>query len=242
MIFLVFATVGAATGSSPMHVYSQDHLVWFIGVATVFATLMGPILAVQAQKALEFARERQNRKVWVFTQLMMTRQQRLSPDHVRALNLIDVTFYGYKVFGIFRHRSDADEEVINAWKTYRTRLVAKPEDMSWELWGSKHTESFFALLKTMAIATGYKFADAELETSSYAPQAYANREAQEEIIRDLAVKVLHGDQAISLNIAAFPEPNDAGRALQSAIAKLGTAVDDAGIKVVLHSIDQGSNS
>ena len=237
MMFFMFAAVGAAAGSSPVQVHVPDHFAWLIGGATIFATLVGPILAVQAQKALEFARERQNRKVWVFTQLMMTRQQRLSPDHVRALNLIDVTFYGHKVFGLFQRRSKADEEVINAWKTYRTRLFAKPNDMSLELWGSKHTESFFTLLKTMAIATGYKFGDAELETSSYAPQAYANREAQEETIRDLALKVLKGDQALTLNVAAFPEPTDASRALQSAIAKLGSAVDDAGIKVVLHAND-----
>ena len=237
MMFFMFASVGTVASSLPVQVQVPDHFAWLIGGATIFATLVGPILAVQAQKVLEFSRERQNRKVWVFTQLMMTRQQRLSPDHVRALNLIDVTFYGHKVFGLFQRRSEADEEVINAWKTYRTRLVAKPDDMSWELWGSKHTESFFALLKTMAIATGYKFGDAELETSSYAPQAYANRETREDMLRDLAVKVLKGDQALTLNVAAFPEPNDAGRAFQSAIAKLGSAVDDAGLKVVLHTND-----
>ncbi len=32
----------------------------------VFATVMGPILAVQAQKFLERLREHQNGKLWVF--------------------------------------------------------------------------------------------------------------------------------------------------------------------------------
>ena len=60
--------------------------------AIVFATLLGPILAVQAQKVLEGLREYRAAKLWVFRSLMTTRMQRLSIDHVRTLNMIDICF------------------------------------------------------------------------------------------------------------------------------------------------------
>ena len=52
---------------------------WLWPAATVLATVVGPILAVQAQKAVERAQERSRRKSWVFHQLMATRASRLSP-------------------------------------------------------------------------------------------------------------------------------------------------------------------
>ena len=66
--------------------------------AIVFATLMGPILAVQAQKFLEELREYRAAKLWIFRSLMTTRMQRESVDHVRALNMMDICFYGKRVF------------------------------------------------------------------------------------------------------------------------------------------------
>ena len=60
----------------------------------VFATLMGPVLAVQAQKWVERARERGNTKRWITYTLMATRGARLSQEHVNALNAIDLAYYG----------------------------------------------------------------------------------------------------------------------------------------------------
>ncbi len=65
----------------------------------VAATFLGPILAVQAQKWVEAFRERRRRKISVFEQLMATRGSRVSPEHVRALNMIDLVFYGEKTKG-----------------------------------------------------------------------------------------------------------------------------------------------
>jgi len=54
-------------------------------ILIVCATVVGPILAVQAQKAVERARERRGRKAWLFHSLMATRAARVSPEHVQAL-------------------------------------------------------------------------------------------------------------------------------------------------------------
>jgi cytochrome bd-type quinol oxidase subunit 1 len=65
----------------------------------VASTLLGPILAVQAQKWVEVFRERRGRKLWVVQQLMATRAARVSAEHVQALNMIDLVFYGVCVDG-----------------------------------------------------------------------------------------------------------------------------------------------
>ena len=86
----------------------------------VLATIAGPILAVQAQKAVEALRERRGRKERVFAQLMATRAARLSAEHVQALNTIDLVFFGSSVLGI-RRRSRGEQAVLDAWKEYHCR-------------------------------------------------------------------------------------------------------------------------
>jgi hypothetical protein len=66
----------------------------FTDVAIVVATLLGPILAVQAQKWLERDRVVRDRRLQVFRTLMTTRAMNLSPAHVEALNAVPVEFYG----------------------------------------------------------------------------------------------------------------------------------------------------
>jgi len=64
----------------------------------VLATIVGPIAAVQAQKWVERARASVQRQEWVFITLMATRQDKLGQEHVRALNSIDLAFYGTRNF------------------------------------------------------------------------------------------------------------------------------------------------
>jgi hypothetical protein len=60
--------------------------------AIVVATVMGPILAVQAQKYLERHQDRRKAKDTIFRVLMSTRASRLSAQHVQALNGIEMAF------------------------------------------------------------------------------------------------------------------------------------------------------
>ena len=90
--------------------------------AVITATLLGPILAVQAQKAIERASAARQRREWVFLNLMATRQDRISLDHVKALNSIDLAFYGRRVLGRV-WRGGKAQAVIDAWNEYRKHLT-----------------------------------------------------------------------------------------------------------------------
>ena len=79
----------------------------------IVSTILGPVLAVQAQKWVERARERKNRKAWIFHTLMATRGNRTDVNHVQALNMIELGFYGYRFLGIHK-RTKTEENVLNA--------------------------------------------------------------------------------------------------------------------------------
>ena len=85
----------------------------------VAAILCGPVLAVQAQKWIEVAREKRNRRLNVFKRLMATRGALLSPAHVEALNMIDLEFAG---------RGRKNETVKTRWKEYLDHLCSLPDD------------------------------------------------------------------------------------------------------------------
>src|SRR5690606_22516710 len=68
----------------------------WLDIATISAILLGPIFAVIVTRIQDKRREMRDRRVEILRSLLRTRQIRLSPDHVAALNLIELEFYGRK--------------------------------------------------------------------------------------------------------------------------------------------------
>lgn len=161
--------------------------------AIVFATLLGPILAVQAQKFVERSREKQNRRLWIFRTLMTTRAASLSTPHVEALNTIAIDFYGWRP----RFRS-----VIDAWKVYLDHLSQDQVDAA--VWGQKRIDLFVELLYKMAPTVGYKFTKVEISREIYSPRAHAQVEQDQQTIREGFARIFKGDAALPLNIVSFP--------------------------------------
>jgi len=167
----------------------------------IAATLIGPILAVQAQKWLEVMREKRHRKQYVFHQLMATRAARLSPEHVQALNMIDLTFYNGRRFG--RIRTAKEQAVIDAWKEYLDHLSQDHGDR-WEAAISKRDELFINLLHVIAADVGYEFNRVELAKGAYSPQAHGDLEKEQQQVRKLILGLLSGDSSINMNVVGFP--------------------------------------
>jgi hypothetical protein len=89
----------------------------------VFATLGGPVLAVQAQKWLERRRSVDERRHAIFRTLMATRAAMLSGEHVQAFNAVPVEFYGSK---------GKLKQINTAWKTYlHHHATDNPPDEEW---------------------------------------------------------------------------------------------------------------
>lgn len=171
-------------------------------------TLAGPVLAVQAQKWVERARDASRRRDWVFTTLMATRQARISFDHVRALNSIDLAFYGHRVLGKAWRGSRA-QAVIDAWRDYHRHLnlpvERRPKDEGEKkAWDGRADELFLNLLDRLAVANQYKFEREQLQTGSYSPEAHGTADLEQQVMRRMTLEVLMGERALPLQIKAWP--------------------------------------
>jgi hypothetical protein len=64
-----------------------------LGTAVVIATFFGPVLAVLVTRHVDGKRRVHERRLDIFRNLMASRRTLLSPDKVRALNLVEIDFY-----------------------------------------------------------------------------------------------------------------------------------------------------
>lgn len=170
---------------------------------TVIAVIFSPLLAVQAQKMIESLREKRNRRIKIFKTLMSTRGERLSRDHVQALNMIDIEFYGRRFFGTrFQRRSE--KAVTNAWKNYNDNLNSTSNYESPELWLKEGDTLFIKLLYEMSNALGYDYDEVQLKRDCYRPELHATIEnAQLNVLSGLA-SVLKNERSIPVTVTSFP--------------------------------------
>ena len=142
----------------------------------VAATIIGPIIAVQAQKWVERYREARSQKLAVFSTLMTTRATRVAPDHVRALNTIDIVFR-------------KNRAVIDHWRDYQDAL--SPINQTTE-------EKFIDLLYEMSANLGFDFDKVMLRRVVYLPQGHVDAQAiQADVQKNLGLmlKVQHEIQS-----------------------------------------------
>lgn len=173
---------------------------------TVAAVILGPILAVQAQKTIEFIKDKRNRRQTLFKTLMSTRGERLSRGHVQALNMIDIEFYGRRLFGT-RFQLRSEKAITNAWKNYNDNLNSKESYGSLELWLKDGDTLFIKLLYEMSKSLGYDYDEVQLKRDAYRPMAHANVEnAQLDVLAGLA-SVLKNERSIPMKITNLPVTN-----------------------------------
>lgn len=184
-----------------------------LAILTVIAIVVGPILAIQVQKLIERVAQRRQTKDLLFKTLMSTRDNRLLPDHVRALNMIDIIFSG---------RSKKDKAVIATWNEYRDHLYnypPKPFPDSGEVlseaqeatyrakcedWQSKSTDFLANLLAKMAENLNYHFDKVLLKRGAYTPTGYGETEFEQLLIRRGLAKVFLGSKSIPIHIVESP--------------------------------------
>lgn len=170
----------------------------------VAAIIAGPIFAVQVQKIIESLRRKRDRRLGLFFTLMSTRATRLAPDHVGALNMIDIEFYGRRISGV-RLQTSSEKKVTNAWKTYNDHLSIEYSPERFNAWNDRVFELFTAMLYTMSQALGYDFDEVQLKRDCYRPKGHNELEDQQYTIRAGIVDVLSGKKSIPMAVTHFPD-------------------------------------
>lgn len=175
----------------------MDWTVKVTDLAIIFATIAGPILAVQAQKWLEAHREIARRQRELFYTLMRTRASALAIEHVNALNAIQLEFYG---------EGAGVSSIRTALKVYLNHLY---KDTSQPGWGERRIELLYDLLKKIGAQLRYEFDAVELEKEVYAPVAYARAEFEQKTIREGVAAMFLEGKPLPLAVTSLPANEDA---------------------------------
>jgi hypothetical protein len=166
-------------------------------VAIVCATILGPILAVQAQKWLERSRAVHERRNVIFRTLMATRAATLSPRHVEALNAVPVEFYG---------STEKLRKINESWKIFLDYHI---DNVSVDdAWWRKRAELFLDMLHLISQFLGYKFSRPQLARDIYNPKAHGELETEQAIIRQGLAKLFKGEAIFPMAVKEFPATAD----------------------------------
>lgn len=202
--------------------------------AIITATILGPILAVQAQKWVERATESRRRRRWIFDTIMSNRATRLTDENVKALNLIDLEFRPRLI------PSAKNKAVIVAWRSLFGELTQglrgnedTTDSATVNAWTARCNEFYVVLERAMASALGFNFTDEELRRGIYYPRGHGEREAAQGAILKNLKSLLAGETAINMNVKELPVTKEAAAAQAALTERMTKAyTEDGGLKII----------
>ncbi len=163
------------------------------GWLTILAVLLSPLIALRVQAWLEDRRSRYNRKLTIFRNLMTTRASRMAPQHIEALNSIEIEFYA---------KTGPEKKVLDAWRELVNHLNV-PSDLEGEelrRWGEKQDEYLVELLHEMAKCLGYDIDKVTIRKNAYYPKGYGEVETELHALRKAALGVFSGRRPFPMTI------------------------------------------
>ncbi|HPX89330.1 MAG TPA: hypothetical protein PL133_08675 [Methylophilaceae bacterium] len=172
---------------------SIDWTIKATDISIVFATLVGPILAIWASEWRQKNRQNQERKEWVFRTLMTTRSARLHPDHIQALNHIVFAFSN-------------QPEIVDAWGLYFEHLKTTQTQENQAHWQDKANTLLAKLIHLMAKDLNIPFSETDITQPSYYPRLYELTESEQLELRKLLLEVLRNERSINMNATVFTPP------------------------------------
>jgi uncharacterized protein DUF6680 len=171
-------------------------IVLLIGnLVMIWVVAKAPGWAVSAQWRLQLQKEGRDRRLRVFTTLMRTRAMTISPDHVQALNMIDVEFCSESI---------SDQQIREAWRHYLHNLnigITGADKQKIDAWNSKNRDYLADLLSKMGTALGYKFDFPYIKENVYYPQGHVDVEGNVLAIQSGLVELLKGEKSLKMEVA-----------------------------------------
>lgn len=167
------------------------------------AMLLAPAVAVQVDKFLEKRNEKKAKRMQIFSTLMSTRATPISPNHVEALNRIDIEFYDNK-------------RVKEAWKLLLDHFGSYPSpdvdgyQIMLNTCAEEARRLLIDLLYEMAKSLGYDFDKVHLKRSIYIPKGHTEFEFEQETIRKALLKIMTGQNSLPVKFTNFPGDENQG--------------------------------
>lgn len=184
--------------TSAPQVVQQVHPSWFDWI-TVAAIITGPVLALFAQRALDWLREKKNRRVDLYLTAMSYRATWLNPESIKALNLIDTVFDKAR-----------DEPVRAAWAAVLTQTrIPRPEKEDrngrQQAWDARMFDLRVDLYQLLGQAVGYDHTVDYIKNQIYYPQAHMDIELEQMQIRKQFAKAIT-DEGLKVIVTQTEEP------------------------------------
>lgn len=159
-------------------------------VLTLIAILIGPIAAVVVTRQLDNRNATYARRYQVFRDLVRTRSAKLSPEHVNALNLVEIEFSQYT-------------RVKGSWSRYMDSLSSRVPMT--EATSNDHLlrrdQLFIKLVQDIANVLGMRHVDiTDVMTTNYYPQGWQTDEEEQRQLRQLLISFLSGNHPIPVRL------------------------------------------
>ena len=155
-------------------------------LATIIAIYIGPLRAVIISRQNQEVDGKRARQFGVLHSLMKTRKARLSPEHVSAINLVQLEFYG-------------NERIQSRYKNYIGFLNGvwpKFDDDNWPRFNEAVEDSLFDLIHEIGLVLGYTLDRQELMRLGYGPQGWETDEHQVRVLRRLLIETFEGRRGL----------------------------------------------
>lgn len=173
----------------------------------IVAVLLGPTVGVVITRWLDNRRERHSRRMEVFKTLMKTRRTPIHPEHVGALNLIEIEFA-------------KEVNIIKAWRDLFNHLAeehprrveettsdadpqndkSRKDNLFDKRIGDERQKLLTKLLYEMAGALNFRIEQLEIFDGGYTPQGWEHIETEQQIIRNYAVSLYAGRASIPVSV------------------------------------------
>ena len=164
-------------------------------ILVVLAIFLGPIVAVRLTRYLDDKKETRNRRLLLYRILMATRAATLSPNHIEALNSIDLEF---------SNEDAKDKKVRDAWKAYLDHLG--DESMPADQWPTRRLDLLVELLSEIGNNVGYSFDKVHIKNAIYAPRFQGDLESDQTAIRKGVRELLDGTRNIPIVVTNLNAP------------------------------------
>lgn len=167
---------------------------------TIIAIISAPISALWIQSKLDERKETRKRRLDIFKTLMATRASVLSQEHIKALNMIDIEFYGDKKY----------RRVREMWRAYLHIRIQSPATTEVEqIQFNKDCEATLTeLLVAMGEALEYDFDSTHIRQIVYKPQGHVTEENYQMFMRAQLVKLFSGELSLPMDVKSLPISGD----------------------------------
>lgn len=144
----------------------------------------------------------------IFKTLMRTRRTPIAPEHVGALNLVEIEFYNkplvinslknlFSHFGT-EHARNSDERISNEMAP--SEITRRNEIFSLRLFEERQ-RLLAKLLHAMAITLGFKLEQLEIFEGGYTPQGWSNDQIEQMTMRKFLLEAFEGKRSFTVRLA-----------------------------------------